>query len=159
MTQSQIRYIENHLQFPNRMIAQKLDMTEAQIRNYLHRQSIKRTPEQLEQIRLRLASNMRNENNGNYKGGISKNNYHYKKIQVKRYPERVRARQKKYYHVRQGNISPQPCEVCGTTKSIEAHHEDYSQPLDIVWLCTPHHRELHQKEREQVGIISGTVSS
>lgn len=35
-----------------------------------------------------------------------------------------------------------PCEVCGNPKS-EAHHEDYSKPLEVVWLCFKHHRERH----------------
>jgi hypothetical protein len=159
MTQKKIRYISNHLQYSNRLIAQKLDLTEAQVRNYLHKQGIRRTPDQLEQIRQRIAVNQTGENNGNYKNGISTNFYHYKKIQVERYPERIRARARVYYHKKQNNITPGTCEICGTEKSIEAHHPDYEQPLELIWLCSVHHRELHQKEREQVGIISGTVST
>jgi hypothetical protein len=26
---------------------------------------------------------------------------------------------------------------------IEAHHNDYSKPLEIVWLCLYHHHKLH----------------
>ena len=153
MSEHETRFIEGNLQLPNRLIAQKLDRTEAQVRNYLYREQIRRTPEQLEQIRLRVASNMRGENNGNWRNGISKNNYHYKKLQVERYPERIRARQRVYYHKRQGNITPAVCEVCGTSFSIEAHHPDYSEPMDIVWLCSVCHREHHQKEREQTQTV------
>jgi hypothetical protein len=32
--------------------------------------------------------------------------------------------------------------VCGATKT-EAHHTDYSRPLDVVWLCKHCHRLLH----------------
>ena len=146
MTDSQIRFIENNLQLSNRLIAQKLDKTEAQVRNYLHREGMTRTAEQLEQIRLRLAANMTGENNGNWKDGRSKNNYYYKKIQVARYPERIRARQKTYYHKRQGNITPGTCEMCGTDKSIEGHHPDYSEPLNVIWVCSVCHRQFHKKE-------------
>ena len=36
----------------------------------------------------------------------------------------------------------QPCEVCGTTIGVEAHHEDYAKPLDVRWLCGPDHRKV-----------------
>jgi hypothetical protein len=37
------------------------------------------------------------------------------------------------------------CEVCRTRRFIEGHHEDYSKPLEVVWLCRQHHREIHIK--------------
>jgi hypothetical protein len=39
-------------------------------------------------------------------------------------------------------LERQPCEVCGEPKT-HAHHEDYSQPLMVRWLCRPHHEERH----------------
>ncbi len=41
-----------------------------------------------------------------------------------------------------GTMTRQPCEKCGDPKS-QAHHEDYSRPLDVKWLCAKHHKELH----------------
>lgn len=35
----------------------------------------------------------------------------------------------------------QPCEVCGTTPA-QRHHDDYSKPLEIRWLCPVHHKEV-----------------
>lgn len=43
---------------------------------------------------------------------------------------------------RAGLIKRQPCEVCDSPNS-HAHHPDYSKPLDIVWLCAPHHQQMH----------------
>ncbi len=40
-------------------------------------------------------------------------------------------------------ITRQPCEVCGTTENIHAHHTDYTKPLEIKWLCEKHHLQLH----------------
>lgn len=39
----------------------------------------------------------------------------------------------------------QPCEVCGAEKS-EAHHDDYTKPLSVRWLCRSHHRLHHERE-------------
>lgn len=56
-------------------------------------------------------------------------------------PERISASQALNVAVRAGKILPLPCFVCG--EKAEAHHPDYSRPLDVVWLCPSHHREAH----------------
>jgi hypothetical protein len=43
--------------------------------------------------------------------------------------------------VRSGKVIPQPCFVCG--EAAEAHHPNYDAPLDVVWLCPPHHKQAH----------------
>jgi hypothetical protein len=48
---------------------------------------------------------------------------------------------------RQGLLIPQPCEVCGTTEKIHAHHDNYSKPLDVRWLCQLHHMQHHRSIR------------
>ena len=45
--------------------------------------------------------------------------------------------------IRDGRLKKQPCEKCGA--DAHAHHEDYSKPLDVVWLCHTHHMERHRK--------------
>jgi hypothetical protein len=47
--------------------------------------------------------------------------------------------------VRYGKLIRKPCEVCGATKRIHAHHDDYDRPLDVRWLCASHHLEAHGK--------------
>jgi hypothetical protein len=39
-----------------------------------------------------------------------------------------------------GRLIEQPCH-CGA--KAQAHHPDYSRPLDVVWLCSVHHGEAH----------------
>lgn len=41
-----------------------------------------------------------------------------------------------------GRLVRQPCERCGAVPA-HAHHDDHSKPLDVRWLCPPHHREHH----------------
>jgi len=45
--------------------------------------------------------------------------------------------------IRSGRISKEPCEVCGSKSRIHAHHDDYSKPLEVRWLCAKHHQEWH----------------
>lgn len=60
--------------------------------------------------------------------------------QRERYPERIRARAAVNNAIQAGKLTRGPCEMCGG-KPAEAHHQDYSRPLDVRWLCRPHHRE------------------
>ena len=34
------------------------------------------------------------------------------------------------------------CAVCGC-QGAQAHHHDYDRPLDVTWLCRPHHFAMH----------------
>ncbi len=66
----------------------------------------------------------------------------YGKNHNKRNPVKTKARAKLRRFVRVGKIVKLPCEKCGNPKS-QAHHEDYSKPLDVSWLCFKCHREAH----------------
>jgi hypothetical protein len=59
-----------------------------------------------------------------------------------RYPDKDRARRLVNHHLRAGTLQKKPCEVCGAV-IVEAHHRDYTKPLDVVWLCRVHHRMEH----------------
>jgi len=43
--------------------------------------------------------------------------------------------------VRDGKLTSLPCVCCG--EKAEAHHPDYDRPLDVVWLCSAHHKQAH----------------
>lgn len=60
-----------------------------------------------------------------------------------RHPERARAHWAVQTAIRNGTLVKIPCEVCGLLRS-SAHHDDYSKPLLVRWLCHAHHMELHQ---------------
>ncbi len=44
--------------------------------------------------------------------------------------------------VKSGKLVRQPCVECGELK-VDGHHDDYDKPLEVVWLCRPHHMRLH----------------
>jgi hypothetical protein len=83
------------------------------------------------------------ENNPNWQGGISRDNYRYTRRQRERHPERVRAREAVKRAVEAGQLVRGPCADCGASAFTEGHHEDYARPLDVVWLCETCHRARH----------------
>lgn len=61
-----------------------------------------------------------------------------------KYPEKIRARQEVRNAIKRGDLVRLPCEKCGKEKT-EAHHEDYSKPLMVKWLCKLHHIEADKE--------------
>jgi endogenous inhibitor of DNA gyrase (YacG/DUF329 family) len=62
-------------------------------------------------------------------------------------PEKQRAHILVGTAVRRGKLArPDACERCGTTDLVlHGHHRDYSQPLDVEWLCPTCHRAVHME--------------
>ena len=56
-------------------------------------------------------------------------------------PEKYKAHMVVNNALRCGKLIKQLCEVCGS-KEVENHHNDYSKPLEVRWLCRKHHRLL-----------------
>ena len=82
--------------------------------------------------------------------GLRKNRYGGKEILQKyneKYPEKKIAHIECGNAIRSGKLKRMPCEVCGS-ENVQAHHDDYSKPLDVRWLCVKHHNEHHVKMRE-----------
>jgi hypothetical protein len=69
-----------------------------------------------------------------------------RKYHRNRDPEKRIANQTAGNAIRDGRLIRQPCEVCGAEK-VEAHHDDYSKPLEVRWLCRKHHLEHHGKQQ------------
>ena len=68
---------------------------------------------------------------------------------VKNYPLRYAAHIITGNAIRDGKLVRQPCFICGGKS--EAHHPDYSRPLDVVWLCDFHHKQAHNVSRKGEG--------
>lgn len=62
---------------------------------------------------------------------------------------KMRARQAILNRVHRGTlVRPTTCSKCGTVAATEAHHHDYSKPLDVQWLCKSCHSALSKKARD-----------
>lgn len=69
------------------------------------------------------------------------------KIYVEKNRIKVRARRLFQYHLDAGNISkPKKCSKCPSILQLEAHHEDYSKPLVVLWLCNKCHVIIHKNK-------------
>ncbi|MCR4304963.1 MAG: hypothetical protein NUV63_12205 [Gallionella sp.] len=64
----------------------------------------------------------------------------YRVKHIERHNARLAARRA----IEAGTLVRKPCEVCGTHPA-HGHHDDYSKPLAVRWLCPAHHREHHAK--------------
>ena len=48
--------------------------------------------------------------------------------------------------VKRGDVSkPKLCQGCGWLGRLQGHHDDYSKPLDVEWLCSICHGLRHRK--------------
>lgn len=58
--------------------------------------------------------------------------------------DRHEARWQAGHAIATGRLVRQPCEVCGASR-VDAHHPDYSKPLEVRWLCRACHRAEHAR--------------
>lgn len=95
----------------------------------------------------RYYTNKRKEEDPEYRKLIMEKNKQWRK------DNRIKAnaQQRLRRHVKQGKIKkPKQCIKCNKkAKVIEGHHEDYSKPLDVVWLCVYCHRARHKEINEE----------
>ncbi len=62
-------------------------------------------------------------------------------------PEKYLAHQAVAHAVRAGRLTaPAECQQCQRSDlQIHAHHEDYTQPLEVIWLCQSCHARRHKE--------------
>ena len=68
----------------------------------------------------------------------------HKKNWIEKNPEKRKTHIIVRNAIRSKKLIKTPCVVCGNSRS-EAHHEDYSKPLEVIWLCRTHHAERHRQ--------------
>lgn len=54
--------------------------------------------------------------------------------------------------VSRGEVRRHDCVFCGDHRS-QGHHEDYSKPLQVVWLCQKHHQAVHHGRHIVDGVL------
>lgn len=71
-----------------------------------------------------------------------------------RHPEKRKAHIVLGNAVRDGRVEkPKECSDCGKAPQrrhhLQGHHEDYSKPLEVVWLCVDCHRNRHDSPKRR----------
>ena len=64
------------------------------------------------------------------------------------YPLKYKAKNAVANAIRSGKLVRGSCEVCGASNNIEGHHDDYSKPLSVRWLCVTHHTQWHKVNKD-----------
>jgi hypothetical protein len=72
-------------------------------------------------------------------------------VQRRRDAYKIHARTILNNAVRTGIIVRLPCEVCGDLKT-HGHHDNYSFPLKVRWLCATHHSKIHARKGCENGL-------
>lgn len=76
-----------------------------------------------------------------------------------KYPERVKAHTAVRIALMQRKlVKPETCSACGTPKlptQLEGHHEDYTKPLEVCWVCRKCHRKLREVPLSYTGGSTG----
>lgn len=66
----------------------------------------------------------------------------------KRYPMKYATHVITSNAIRDGKlIRANNCSVCGSTEKIEGHHDDYTKPLEVRWLCEKCHKQWHRENK------------
>ena len=118
---------------------QRQDVKDARARNAEHYKEYDRQRADLpERIEARKAY----QRTSAYKAstGVAKKRY------IERNPLKRVAHDAVNNALRDGKLQKQPCEACSSPES-EAHHDDYSKPLEVRWLCDGCHKQHHKLER------------
>ena len=60
--------------------------------------------------------------------------------------EKIKCRRLTRSAIESGVLIKMPCEICGDIK-VDAHHNDYKKPLEVIWFCRTHHVQFHAKAK------------
>lgn len=75
------------------------------------------------------------------------------KVADRAHPEKNRCRKRVAKAISDGQLIRLPCEQCGDP-NVQAHHDDYSKPLEVRWLCPMCHGRHHYRARNGVAEVA-----
>lgn len=69
--------------------------------------------------------------------------------------QRFKANARRYalVYLQRNKIEKKNCKICGS-KDSQMHHGNYTEPLNIEWLCRGHHLKLHKDKTYILNLTS-----
>ena len=61
--------------------------------------------------------------------------------------------------VKSGKLVKDSCLFCNSDENVHAHHNNYSKPLDVIWLCAKCHHRMHANFPMVEGHTRGGIQS
>lgn len=72
---------------------------------------------------------------------------YYKKYR-ERFPRKYKARLMVGNAIKAGKLHRESCVICSSDFAVHGHHDDYSKPLNVRWLCAVCHSDWHKNNGE-----------
>ena len=80
--------------------------------------------------------------------------YRTKLRSITKHPLKHKCRQAFERAVHAGILRRGCCEFCGNTKT-QGHHEDYTKPYQVRWLCRKHYKLVDRWRRQREAVFAG----
>lgn len=87
------------------------------------------------------------EKNRKRRIGTKEKDAAYREMYKTEFAPKIAAKNAIWSNLLTGKIVRKPCEECGN-EITDAHHDDYSEPLNVRWLCRRHHAKWHAENGE-----------
>ena len=71
-----------------------------------------------------------------------------KKEYRERFPRKYKAQTMVGNAIRSGKLHRESCVICSSDFAVHGHHDDYSKPLNVRWLCAVCHADWHKNNGE-----------
>lgn len=132
-------YLKDQLKYKERSKKQR-ELNSGQLKEYHHDYYIKNKQEIIEKN-----NKYKNTSKGKVVKKKCNQNYYSKPMNRLKH----NARKKVLRAIQSGKlVRPSNCENCMEKSFCEAHHNDYTKPLEVIWLCKTCHENMHHLNEE-----------
>jgi len=60
--------------------------------------------------------------------------------------DRVKSWHKAWFKINKNKKNDKPCSICGSKLNVHKHHPDINKPLEVVFLCAYHHKQVDKND-------------